>query len=103
MRWLNGAPWRALKIALAGLIALQTVATLATPAAAAAGTVLLADDFLNGTVTAGQYVVGGSGFTPCLTASGTGASTPGRCTPTTDTPGNGALRLTSAANNQSGF
>ncbi len=73
------------------------------PSAGAAGTMLLSDSFTGATVSSSSYRVGGSSFTPCLTASGTGASTPGRCSGASDAAGSGALRLTPAVGDRTGF
>jgi hypothetical protein len=95
--------------ALAGTVAAVAVAVTGlglSPVAQAAGegTVLLTDDFMQATTTATSYVVGGTNFTPCLTAgpSGSGTPIPG-CTTAKDGVGAGALRLTQNVGNQSGF
>lgn len=87
------------------LVATTTVVLAPSQASAAGGgTTLLEDSFMNGSVTSTKYKIGGSGFTPCLTASGTAnANVPGQCSGASDTPGTGALRLTNAVGNQAGF
>lgn len=70
--------------------------------AASGGTALLEDSFTNGEVLSNAYVIGGV-ETPCLTATGSGTSVPGRCDDAGDTPGSGALRLTTADLEKSGF
>ena len=75
------------------------------PAHAVGGpTLLLEDDFQDGSVV-GRYVAGGRNSTACLTASGdTGQSPIPGCEPDAiDAPGSGALRLTSAVNDRAGF
>ncbi len=101
--WFRRARSRANFLAGGLLFATCSALLIGSSAPAGAGTILLADDFTGGTVTSNQYVVGGSGFTPCLTSAGSGTSTPGRCTPTIDSSGNGALRLTAANKVQAGF
>ena len=73
--------------------------------AAGTGTVLLDDDFTHSTVTSTRYVAGGSGGgIGCLTATGpTNGNEPQQCADAYDTAGDGALRLTRAMNNQTGF
>lgn len=89
--------------ALAVFVAAAVVTGAPGAAAAGTGTLLLQEDFSAGTAVSTEYTVGGHNFTPCLTSSGSGPSVPGRCSPTLDTPGNGALRLTPRSGNRSGF
>ncbi|WP_136519721.1 tandem-95 repeat protein [Cellulomonas telluris] len=106
----RGAPDRRWQ-ALAAVTAVLTVAVAAVgvtrpdaAAAAGTGTVLLTDDFRSATTVASSYVVGGTNFTPCLTAGTSVTSTPvPGCAGTPDPNGQGALRLTANLNNQAGF
>jgi hypothetical protein len=106
----RGAPdrrWRAL--AAAAVVAALALAAggLGSPTralAAGSGTVLLEDDFMSATTTATSYVVGGTNFTPCLTAGPSTSSTPvPGCGGAPDPAGSGALRLTANVNDQAGF
>lgn len=91
---------RALRALLVALLAVPVVAlTQASPVGASP---LLNESFRNGTVAGSNWVVGGSS-TPCLTASGSGSSVPGRCSGASDAAGSGALRLTPAEDNKTGF
>jgi hypothetical protein len=99
--------WQRVSAALAAIVlgVGGTAVGLSLPASAAAGagTPLLEDSFTDPTVRATNYVKGGVGFTPCLTAAGSGTSVIGRCAGASDAAGSGALRLTQAVNEQSGF
>ncbi|WP_155377099.1 Ig-like domain-containing protein [Cellulomonas sp. JZ18] len=106
----RGAPdrrWQALAAVTAVVAVAVAAAGLGRPDAAVAagtGTVLLTDDFRSATTLASSYVVGGTNFTPCLTA---GTSTSSRpvpgCGSAADPNGEGALRLTANVNDQAGF
>ncbi|GIG36952.1 Ig-like domain-containing protein [Cellulomonas pakistanensis] len=106
----RGAPDRRWQV-LALVLAVATVAVSAlgvgrpsVAEAAGTGTVLLQDDFMSATTVASSYVVGGTNFTPCLTAGSNAGSRPiPGCGGTADANGAGALRLTANVNNQSGF
>jgi|GEM_PF-4141840 len=106
----RGAPDRRWQV-LAAVLVLATVALsglgVSRPLvaeAAGTGTVLLEDDFMSATTVATSYAVGGTNFTPCLTAGTSTSSTPiPGCQTTPDANGSGALRLTANVGNQSGF
>lgn len=64
---------------------------------------IFTESFKNNAATDSQWVIGGSNFTPCLTASGGSSAPIQSCRGASDTNGRGALRLTDAANSASGF
>lgn len=90
------------QLTVVSVIATSFMLANASPASAA-GTTLLQDSFTGPTVTSSAYDIGGSNFIPCLTANGTGTSVVPRCSPAPDSNGSGALRLTPAVGNRSGF
>lgn len=90
------------QLCVVSIIATSFIFASASPASAA-GTTLLQDSFTGPTVTSQAYDIGGSNFTPCLTASGTATSVVPRCSSAADPDGSGALQLTPATENRSGF
>ncbi|MFI5312934.1 MAG: tandem-95 repeat protein [Candidatus Dormibacteria bacterium] len=95
---------RALTVLLGISLPVVGLTVMGGTTAHAAGTSIFTESFKNNSVPDPHWIVGGSNFTPCLTATGNSTVTPIKsCAGTADAAGSGAVRLTSAANNQSGF
>ena len=95
---------RALTVLLGVSLSVVGLSTVGPTTVHAAGTPIFSESFKNNTVGDTHWVIGGTNFTPCLTASGNSTVTPIlSCAGTSDAAGAGAARLTSAAGNQSGF
>jgi hypothetical protein len=95
---------RALTVLLGVSLSVVGLSTVGPTTVHAAGTPIFTESFKNNSVGDSHWVIGGSNFTPCLTASGNSTVTPiMSCAGTTDAAGAGAARLTSAAGNESGF
>ena len=95
---------RALTLLLGVSLSVVGLSTVGPTTVHAAGTPIFTESFKNNSVGDTHWVIGGSNFTPCLTASGNSTVTPiMSCAGTADAAGAGAARLTSAAGNESGF
>ncbi|MEO8899759.1 MAG: tandem-95 repeat protein [Candidatus Dormibacter sp.] len=95
---------RALTVLLALSLSVVGLSTVGPTTVHAAGTAIFTESFTNNSVPDPHWVIGGSGFTPCLTATGNTTVGPIKsCTGTMDAAGAGAARLTSAGTGQSGF
>ncbi len=95
---------RALTVLLGVSLSVVGLSTVGPTIVHAAGTPIFNESFKNNTVGDTHWVIGGSNFTPCLTATGNSTVTPIlSCAGTTDAAGAGAARLTNAAGNESGF
>jgi hypothetical protein len=95
---------RALTVLLGLSLPVVGISTLGGVTAHAAGNALFTETFRNNSVPDPHWVIGGSNFTPCLTAAGNSTIPPIKsCVGTADTAGNGAVRLTNASTNESGF
>jgi large repetitive protein len=95
---------RALTVLLGVSLSVVGLSTVGPTTVHAAGTPIFTESFKNNTVGDSHWVIGGSNFTPCLTASGNSTVTPiMSCAGTTDAAGAGAARLTNATGNESGF
>jgi Bacterial lectin len=95
---------RSLTVLLAVSLSVAGLSTVGGTRALAAGSAVFTESFTQNSVPDPHWVIGGSNFTPCLTATGNTTVTPiESCAGTTDAAGSGAVRLTNAANNESGF
>lgn len=95
---------RALTVLLGMSLPVVGLSTVGRTTVHAAGTAIFTESFKNNSVPDPHWVIGGSNFTPCMTATGNNSVTPiESCAGTADAPGSGAVRLTNAGNNESGF
>lgn len=95
---------RHLTLVLGVSLPILGISTMGGTSAQAAATVIFTEGFKNNTVPDSHWVIGGSNFTPCLTASGNTTVAPIKsCAGTSDGAGSGALRLTDAGNTESGY
>jgi hypothetical protein len=109
-RGLLGIPRQAVAVSAAVVsVALVVVGlSFGAASASAAGTSLIQDTFTTNSLNSTEYLAGGTGSTPtnvaCLTVQGSAAgSIPASCVGTTDTSGNGALRLNPAVGGETGY
>jgi hypothetical protein len=85
-------------------VSIMGVAAFGGTRAQAVGTPIFTESFSNNSVPDSHWILGGSGFTPCLTASGNTTVAPiTSCSGTTDAAGGGALRITGNGGSQSGY
>jgi hypothetical protein len=95
---------RSLTVLLGVSVSMMGVAAFGGIHAQAVGTPIFTESFANNSVPDPHWVLGGGGFTPCLTASGNTTVGPiMSCSGTTDGAGGGALRLTSNGGSESGY
>src|SRR5205807_7759681 len=93
---------RALARVLAAVIPFAAITWIGVHRVSAA--TIFTESFANNSVPDANWIIGGNGFTPCLTASGNaGTGQILSCAGTADGAGSGALRLTTNANSQDGF